>query len=194
MEDQIKHDLGKEAGMEEERVGKEIRKGDRILWGHPGHKERYTVQEAIGDQVTVFPVDPSSGVLPRTFHKRELTMLTEAEFQAEWARAEAEALKAEALWAEMEAFAKGTPEKGNVVVWKRPQADLFCIIDGVNGDEVLLRHMDSPRDEPPISVNKREMERFAEEPEREAPSDLLKAVRRQREIHIPPPKGRRKKG
>jgi len=84
-------------------------------------------------------------------------------------------------------------KKGNVVFWKRLMADLFCIVQEVRGDQVLIRYMDAPRNEPPISVNRSELVELAEEQERLPPSDLLDAIRKQREVHYPQKKARKKK-
>jgi len=76
---------------------------------------------------------------------------------------------------------------------KGPWPDLFCVVQEMKGDQVLLRYMDAPRNEPPISVNNSEIVKLAEEQERMQATDFLEAVARQREIHFPPPKGRRHK-
>jgi hypothetical protein len=79
-------------------------------------------------------------------------------------------------------------KKGNVVFWKRPMADLFCIVQEVKGDQVLLRYMDAPRSDPPILVNASEVTKLAEGQEKLVPSDFLGALKKQREVHFPPSK------
>lgn len=84
-------------------------------------------------------------------------------------------------------------KKGNLVFWKRPVTmDLFCIVQEVKGDQVLLRYMHGPPSEF-FSVNKGEIVKLAEEQERLVPSDFEAALKRQREIHFPPRRGRKKK-
>jgi hypothetical protein len=83
--------------------------------------------------------------------------------------------------------------KGNVVVWKRPMADLLCIVQEIEDDQVTLRFMDSPKGESSFVIKKDEVVKLAEEQERLDPSDFLEAVRKQREIHFPPKKGKKKK-
>ena len=89
----------------------------------------------------------------------------------------------------------GKFKKGNIVFWKRTLVDLICVVQGMEGDQVALLHMDAPRSDPPILVNASEVTKLAEEQEKLVPSDFLGALKTQREIHSPPPgKGRTKKG
>ena len=84
-------------------------------------------------------------------------------------------------------------KEGNLVLWKRPMADLLCVVQEIHGDQVAVYYMHQPRSEPPVFVNRGEIVKLAESQEREPPIDLLEAVRKQREIHYPPPRRRKKK-
>ena len=89
----------------------------------------------------------------------------------------------------------GKFKKGNIVFWKRTLVDLICVVQGMEGDQVALLHMDAPRSDPPILVNASEVTKLAEEQEKLVPSDFPRALKGQREIHFPPSKrGSKKKG
>ena len=75
--------------------------------------------------------------------------------------------------------------KGNLVMLKRPMADLLCVVELVSSTEpvkVMLRYLHAPRDDADgqIMVAPSDVIKLAEEQERELPSDLLSEVERQR--------------
>jgi EAL domain-containing protein (putative c-di-GMP-specific phosphodiesterase class I) len=75
--------------------------------------------------------------------------------------------------------------KGNLVLLKRPMADLLCVVEAVSSVEpakVILRYLHAPRDDSndQIMVTPSDLIKLAEEQERELPGDLLVEVERQR--------------
>ena len=75
--------------------------------------------------------------------------------------------------------------KGNLVLLKRPLADLLCVVEAVSSTDppkIILRYLHAPRDdsEGQILVLQSDVIKLSDEQEREMPGDLLSEVERQR--------------
>lgn len=79
-------------------------------------------------------------------------------------------------------------ERGNIVLLKRPLADFVCVVQWVEGDDVAIRYMDSPKDAGYNVVKRDELIFLAPEQVKELPEDFLGAIDRQREVIFTPKK------
>jgi hypothetical protein len=79
-------------------------------------------------------------------------------------------------------------KRGNLCVLKRPLADFLVVVQWVDGDEVSVRYLDSPRGEGFNVVRREELMKLSEEQERLLPKDFLSAIERQRQIVFSPKK------
>jgi hypothetical protein len=82
-------------------------------------------------------------------------------------------------------------KKGNVCVLKRPLADFLCVVHWVDGDDVSIRYLDSPKEVGYNVVKRDELIKLAEDQEKELPQDFLSAVDRQRQIVFSPKKSQK---
>ena len=78
--------------------------------------------------------------------------------------------------------------RGNVVLLKRPLADLLCIVNSMSGDKVGVRYIDSPPDEPEVVLEVGDVIKLAEEQSKELPTHFMTAIERQRQIVFAPKK------
>jgi hypothetical protein len=77
-------------------------------------------------------------------------------------------------------------KRGNLCVLKRPLADFIVVVQWVDGEDVSVRYLDSPRGESFNVVKKEELVKLSEEQERLLPKDFLSAIERQRQIVFSP--------
>jgi hypothetical protein len=78
-------------------------------------------------------------------------------------------------------------KKGNLVIQRKMMMDMLCVVKCQRGDQLIIRHLDSPSIEEeliPIS----DVLKLAEEQERLLPVDLISAIEKQRSIVFTPPK------
>lgn len=75
--------------------------------------------------------------------------------------------------------------KGNLVLLKRPLADLLGIVEAISSTEpprIMVRYLDAPRDSElgSILVLQSDVLKLADDQEKELPSDLLESIEKQR--------------
>ena len=75
--------------------------------------------------------------------------------------------------------------KGNLVLLKRPLADLLGVVEAVSSTEpprIMVRYLDAPRDEElgAILVLQSDVLKLSEDQEKEMPGDLLASIEKQR--------------
>ncbi len=82
-------------------------------------------------------------------------------------------------------------KKGNLCVLKRPLADFLVVIQFIEGDDIAVRYLDSPRATGYGTAKREELIKLAEEQEKELPRDFLSAIDRQRQIIFSPKKSQK---
>jgi hypothetical protein len=85
--------------------------------------------------------------------------------------------------------------RGNVLLFKRTLADFILVVQSTNLDEgtVTGRYIDSPPDDPPVTIPIVDTIKLAEAQEREFPTSFLVAIEKQRQVIFAPPKTTSKK-
>jgi len=77
--------------------------------------------------------------------------------------------------------------KGNVILLKKPLADLVGIVQWVAGEDIGIRHIDGAPGEN-CTIRASDVIKLADEFTRELPPDVQGAIEKQREIVFAPPK------
>ena len=76
--------------------------------------------------------------------------------------------------------------KGSLCILKRPLADFLCVVQWVDGNEVSLRHLDSPREAAYSVVSLEDVVPLGDELETTLPKNLEESINKQRQIIFSP--------